>query len=1335
MSLGEGLRSALYHRFHVLVPFVSHRFVRGMWRAVVWSFWLIYFGFIVLVLSLRYGVLPHIENYRVDIERFASQELGQTVSIGRIEASWEGINPDLTLLDVRIADSDGRPALAFSRVESILSWWSVPSAQLKLRLLRIDEPTLNLRRSADGRVFVAGIPINRERNDNDVSGWILEQRRIRIHGATLVWEDELRGAPTLVLEDVNFALDNDGKRHRFGLTALPPDALASKVDVRGDFRVKSIDEIKTWAGQVYAEIDYADLAVWQQWVDYPVALPHGQGGIRAWLGFAEGGLREIVADVSLQDVSVRLAQDLPVLALDHVSGHFGAKIPETGFEVTGRQVGLSTRKATILNSEPRETIRIEPMDFHLNWQPDPDDNIVIGSAGASRLDLAALAGLAEHFPFDAHTRQLLSDFAPRGLVSGLSAQWKSDAGHLQTYSLKAGFDGLALKAHGDIPGASGLSGVLEANEKVGNATLRSKKMTIDLPGVFPESPIALDMLNAHAKWKINKGILDAELTRADFAGPDAAGTAQGKYQTAGEGPGIVDLNAALVRADARAVWRFIPRTVGESTRFWLRDSLLSGGASEAKLTLKGNLVDFPFLDKSKGQFLVTVKARDVVLDFATGWPLIEGISGDLRFEGNGMSIQANRGSIMGAQISNTQVRIPDFDAPISTLIIKGNVDGATSDFLKFIEKSPVADRIDHFTDGMRATGKGHLDLDLVIPLDETKLGDSKIDGKYRFTNNELTVDAALPPFKQLNGSLHFSGEDLQLDEINSTFLGGPLKVKGGSQKDGNVLITANGLVDIAQLRKQVDSPLLGKLAGKTPYRGEVRINKRNADLLIESTLVGLSSTFPEPFSKGAGESLPLRFEKKLLPGASGSKGANAESSARDQLDASLGSVLSMRLIRKKQPGGFAVERGAIAIGRPLQLPDAGVSVGLTAKRLDIDNWRRLLQPAGAATAIEAPAKPSSPPFVDTISVKTEDLILFGRHYNDADLSISPSAAQWKIRLASRQANGDLQWDVAGRGKLTARFKDIAFDTTTETEALKSGEVISELPALDIVANEFSLGIRHFGRLELLASNDGSIWRLNRIQMSNPYGTLAGKGQWKLSDGKDVTQLQFKIDSSDVGKLLERLGYPGTVRAGTAKLGGRLEWIGPPTLLDYATLSGDMDVAASNGQFMKLDPGAAGKLLGLISLQGLSRRISLDFNDVFSQGFAFDSITGKVAVATGLMRTERLQIDGPSARVTMRGEVDLKQETQRLNVNVQPELGGTAALGVALINPIAGAATWLAHKALQNPLNQMFGFDYLITGKWDDPIVEKISGVAPAKDAPRLPPPTNPTGATSESSSK
>ena len=59
------------------------------------------------------------------------------------------------------------------------------------------------------------------------------------------------------------------------------------------------------------------------------------------------------------------------------------------------------------------------------------------------------------------------------------------------------------------------------------------------------------------------------------------------------------------------------------------------------------------------------------------------------------------------------------------------------------------------------------------------------------------------------------------------------------------------------------------------------------------------------------------------------------------------------------------------------------------------------------------------------------------------------------------------------------------------------------------------------------------------------------------------------------------------------------------------------------------------------------------------------------------------------------------------MTVQPELGTTAALGVALVNPVAGVATLLANKLLQDPLNQMFGFDYLVTGSWDDPKVEKL----------------------------
>jgi len=219
-----------------------------------------------------------------------------------------------------------------------------------------------------------------------------------------------------------------------------------------------------------------------------------------------------------------------------------------------------------------------------------------------------------------------------------------------------------------------------------------------------------------------------------------------------------------------------------------------------------------------------------------------------------------------------------------------------------------------------------------------------------------------------------------------------------------------------------------------------------------------------------------------------------------------------------------------------------------------------------------------------------------------------------------------------------------------------------------------------------------------------------------------TQLDFAVDSSDVGQLLDRLGYPGSVRGGSTRMTGKLGWNGPPEGLDYATLNGDMQLVAHKGEFLKLDPGAAGKLLGLISLQGLPRRFTLDFGDVFSEGFAFDSISGKVMVKDGVMRTDQLLIDGPAARVLMRGETDLKNETQHLTVSVQPELSSTAALGVAVINPLAGMATLLANKVLQNPLNKMFSFEYLVTGKWDEPIVARITGSSePATRAPATTP--------------
>jgi uncharacterized protein YhdP len=172
------------------------------------------------------------------------------------------------------------------------------------------------------------------------------------------------------------------------------------------------------------------------------------------------------------------------------------------------------------------------------------------------------------------------------------------------------------------------------------------------------------------------------------------------------------------------------------------------------------------------------------------------------------------------------------------------------------------------------------------------------------------------------------------------------------------------------------------------------------------------------------------------------------------------------------------------------------------------------------------------------------------------------------------------------------------------------------------------------------------------------------------------------------------------------------WNGPPTRIDYASLGGNLKLEAARGQFKKLEPGV-GRLLGVLSLQSLPRRMSLDFRDIFSEGFAFENIEGKVVIARGVMETSEFEIAGPAAKVLMNGTVNIVNETQDLKVRVQPAIGESIATGVLLVNPVIGASAWLMNRVFGNPLDKAFAFDYTVTGSWADPKVEKVAVQGPS----------------------
>ena len=199
-----------------------------------------------------------------------------------------------------------------------------------------------------------------------------------------------------------------------------------------------------------------------------------------------------------------------------------------------------------------------------------------------------------------------------------------------------------------------------------------------------------------------------------------------------------------------------------------------------------------------------------------------------------------------------------------------------------------------------------------------------------------------------------------------------------------------------------------------------------------------------------------------------------------------------------------------------------------------------------------------------------------------------------------------------------------------------------------------------------------------------------------------------------------------VRRGSGKAEGQVAWLGSPITLDYPSLSGNFNVNVENGQFLKTDPGIA-KLLGVLSLQSLPRRLTLDFRDVFSEGFAFDFFRGDVSIAQGIARTNNLQMKGVNAAVLMEGQADIAKETQSIKVVVVPEINaGSASLAMAYINPVVGLTTFLAQLILRKPLIEAATFELLVDGSWLDPRVTKVDRnskpvlPAPSASAPVAP---------------
>jgi len=1358
-------------------PASRRRPLRFLWRLLLGLIFVAASLFLTLWLTLHWGILPRIEQWRPQLEAQASRALGIPVRIGGITATSHGWVPSFELRDVTLLDAQQRPALQLPRVAASLSPRSLLALELRFEQLLVEGPQLEIRRDAAGRVFVAGLDMSvGEGGDGALGDWFFSQTEFIIRDGSLYWTDEQRDAPTLALTQVQLAVRNGLLHHELRLDATPDDPWGDRFSVRGRFTRPLLarpGDVRRWSGTAFVDLPRADVQELRRYVALPFELDEGDGAVRAWIDLAEGRPTAVTADLALRAVSMRLGADVEPLVVEQVQGRLAARRDAQGVSVALQNFGFLTG----------DGVRWPQGDLSLAWKQRAGEAVTGGEFTAQRLDLDVMAQVAGRLPLGNALRRLLADLAPQGVVTGLAASWSGPLDAPSTYQAKALFTGLSLAAKPSAePGGVGRPGLrnatvqVTASEAGGQARLDITDGALDFPGVFDDPRVPFGTLAAQLAWTVTpRGAgrppqVSVTVKDGRFANADARGELSARWSTGpGEGfgkggrlPGQFELDGRIAQGEAVQVARYLPMHLVD-TRRYLGRAIRAGTVRDASFRVKGDLWDFPYhgnRSPKEGEFRIAARVEGATFDYVPSepavnekpawtspWPAFTQVSGDLVIDRTVLEIRDARAQLGGVALSQVNGGFRSL-ASQPVLALDGVARGPLADMLRFVNATPVGQWTGGALSRATATGNAELKLGLALPL--TELAATTVKGSLVLAGNDVRMTPDTPLLGAARARIDFTHKGVTVSGATARLLGGDASFDGSTQPDGSIRFSGGGTATAEGLRRAAELGLLSRLAshfsGQAAYRASLGFVRGFPELTVTSNLAGLASDLPVPLRKAADTPLPLRYQTALAgPPVTGQP-------PHDTLRLELGTLVQAQYERELGEAGPRVLRGGIGINEAAPAPAAGVLLNASLAALPLDAWEgvasRLFPAAaggssgGSAGGAAMAGEPGG--YVPTnIALRAQTLDTSARQFNRVVVGASHDGNRWRANIEAEQFGGYVEYRPAAAGQAAGRVYarlarlSLPKGDVAQVETLLDQQQPTTVPSLDIVVEDFELRGKRLGRVEVDAANrvvgEGREarreWRLNRLALITPEAQLVGSGQWSEIGGTFMTApgaastvrrravLDFKLDIADAGALLERLGTGRAVRGGKGQLSGQLAWLGSPLALDYPTLSGNVAVAVDAGQFLKAEPGAA-RLLGVLSLQALPRRLVLDFRDVFQEGFAFDALTGDLKIANGVASTNNLRMRGVQAVVLMEGSADIARETQDLRVVVVPEINaGTASLAYAAINPAVGLGTFLAQIFLRRPLTEAGTREFHVSGPWADPKVERIERKPAEQAAP------------------
>ena len=1322
---------------------------------------------VVAYVVARFLVWPNIDTVIGHYAGTVEERLGTTLTWKSIQSDWSGLRPSIEIIGPVLGS--GAQAVRADRLFGTISLRSLLRGQADFHDLVLDRPIVPLARSGDV-LTLAALPAGaaQAQRSSGLAQWLLQQPDVRIGGGTVLVTSTDDPARHLRLEQMALVLRNDGREHQVRLDVGDATSLAASLVLQSEVARKPLADAadwRSWAGRL--QLEARQLSTQALLAQLPASTRASVQRALAGAVVAESIDGRVDPSVSLQFDRGRLSDARIRLRSDDLALMLAGAAPSGMDARAGNAPGAGALRFTRVNADLRvrenadggvevsaSALELAEVGGASIRASVPQPTLVVGrddgqvrrvAAGFDRIDIDPALGLLKLLaePGTGKAADLLSRVSGSGQLKDVSLAWQRAASNAAApWSARGAFEGATLTVAPTehqvkfpwalrVPDIHNLSGSFDASEAGGKAIVKTpvpaaaagparpaaEASMVSFGGALAEPEVSFTSLDSQFSWKIDRAAGDAwlavQVDRFVFGNNDGKGSVNGRYQTGGRGSGIVDFRARIDSLQARQAWRYLPPEVPERLRHWVREAFEAGTIEGAQARWQGDVKDFPYRPKSQdgpGEFRFAGKVRDVLFKYDPDWPAIHGVNGELIFERASMKFQAVRATILEVPLSGVTASMDDLAN--GRLEVAGRAQGDAAQMLKFVNTSPLAGTIGGVTRPLVAKGPATLELSLVLPLKELQASSAK--GRVELAGAAVEFEPARVRLDDVHGRFGFTEKSLAFDGLKATFNGTPIVLSGQTVEPGGMRLQARGTMTGEGLRQFAGNALTLRLRGATDYRADIDITPGGTRMTIESDLAGLASDLPSPMGKTADAHWPFKL---TMTG-----GATAQ-----RIDASLrGEIfLTADLARADARKPMQVTRAVLAVSRPPAMPEQGVSIQYAGQRIDLDAWKQVFDAApnaaeGAGAA--PPAKEASLPV--TVSLLADEVRVAGRNLNKVVLGASRAGPQWLASIAAREINGFITWSDAApaSGKLTARLGRLEIPESQEQEivaSLSTGP--TTLPEMDITAEQFVLGGLDLGALELVARNvtnrapgggaapraaasrtpaQPRVWQLERLRLTNPAAELDAKGQWDRT-----TALSYRLNIVDAGAFLNRLELKNVVKGGAGAVSGELRWSGSPFSIDLPTLGGTVDIAVRDGQFLKVEPGAA-KLIGVLNLQALPKLLTLDFKDIFAQGFSFDELRGMVAIERGIAKTDSLAMRGLQAVVQIKGQADLKASTQDLKVVVIPELnGGLATLAyAAIVNPAIGLGAFLAQSLFSQPLSKALAHEIEITGSWADPTV-------------------------------